>query len=180
MGGTCVKAPDRIETTRLILRKPRIEDVETIYARYACDLDVTKYLSWPIHRSVEDTKTFVRFSDLEWERWPAGPYLIESKADQTMLGGTGLGFESPTLASTGYVFARDAWGLGYATEALSAMVTLAQELGVRSLYAAVHPEHGPSQRVLEKGGFLRDGVQRTEFPNLGSTCDALRYARSFD
>ena len=31
------KGPDQIETERLILRRPLIEDVDSIFSRYACD-----------------------------------------------------------------------------------------------------------------------------------------------
>src|SRR6266545_7718451 len=120
-----MKGPERIETARLLLRKPIFEDAEAVFSGYASIPEVTKYVGWPRHRSLEDTKSFLRYSAAEWERWPAGPYLIESRADQQLLGSTGLGFESPNVAATGYVLARDAWGHGYATEALSAIVTLA-------------------------------------------------------
>jgi RimJ/RimL family protein N-acetyltransferase len=92
-----------------------------------------------------------------------------------------LAFETPVRASTGYVLARDAWGLGYATEALRAMAELAARLGVRRLYALCHPGHPASQHVLDKCGFAREGLLRrhSEFPNLrpGEPADTLIYAR---
>lgn len=176
-----MKGPERIETLRLVLRRPRRADAGAIYSRYASDPAVTKYMSWPTHQSVEDTKTFVAFSDAEWERWPAGPYLIESRDDRTLLGGTGLAFETSTDAMTGYVLARDAWGRGYATEALGALVAAGRDLGIRRLYALCHPDHSASIRVLEKCGFGLETLLRSgaEFPNLGggSRCDCLRYVR---
>jgi RimJ/RimL family protein N-acetyltransferase len=97
-----------------------------------------------------------------------------------MLGSTGLGFETPQQAATGYVLARDAWGAGYATEALAAMRDLATRLAVDRLYALCHPEHRASARVLEKCGFLLEGTLRayTEFPNLapGVPADVRCYA----
>jgi hypothetical protein len=54
----------------------------------------------------------------------------ESRTDRRLLGSTGLGFETPTRASTGYVLARDAWGQGYATEALGAIIESASNLGI--------------------------------------------------
>ena len=148
------------------------------------DSEVTKYLSWPRHRCVEDAKSFLRFSAAEWERWPAGPYLVESRDDRQLLGSTGLSFESPTVATTGYVFARDAWGQGYATEALRAVARLADDLGIRQLYAICYAGHPASVRVLEKCGFLRESVlaQYAEFPNLGPGRreDCFRYVRTFD
>ena len=107
---------ERLETERLVLRRPCADDAAAIFARYAADPEVTRYLSWRRHHSIEDTDIFIAFSDSEWERWGTGPYLTFSRADGMLLGSTGLAFESTTVASTGYVFARDAWGHGYATE----------------------------------------------------------------
>jgi ribosomal-protein-alanine N-acetyltransferase len=129
---------------------------------------------------VEQTKAFLDFSEAEWSRWPAGPYLIEGRADRKLLGGTGLAFETPTVAATGYVLARDAWGHGYATEALAAVVVVAGRLGVQRLYALCHPNHPRSIRVLEKCGFVLEHVlsRFADFPNLGSGSeDCLRYAQ---
>ena len=119
-------APERIETARLVLRRPRLDDAAAIFARYASVPEVTHYLSFPRHVSIDQTRAFLDFCDDEWRRWPVGPYLIEHRHDGRLLGGTGLGFESPWCASTGYLLARDAWGQGFATEALAAMVVVAR------------------------------------------------------
>src|SRR5262245_35999770 len=116
-----MKDPDRIETARLLLRRPSNDDAAAILARYAGDAEVTRFMSWPRHRSIEDTYAFLQMAHDGWERWPADAYLIESRQEPKLLGGTGLRFETPNTAITGYVLARDAWGQGYATEALSAM-----------------------------------------------------------
>src|SRR5512139_2249862 len=114
-----MKAPIQLNTTRLILRQPRMSDAVEVFERYASDVEVTKLLGWPRHRSVQDTEAFLRFSAQEWERWPAGPYLIVSRADGQLLGSTGFAFQTPQEAMVGYVLARDAWGKGMATEALT-------------------------------------------------------------
>ena len=103
--------------------------------RYAGDVEVTRYLGWPRHTSVADTQAFLAVSDAEWSRWPAGPYLLFARDGGQLLGGTGLAFETQERAATGYVLARDAWGRGYATEALQAMVDLARTVRIRRLYA---------------------------------------------
>ena len=155
-----------------------------MFERYAGDPDVTRFVGWPTHQSVQETKSFIAFSEAEWERWPAGPYLILTRDDGRLLGATGFGFETPYRAATGYVLARDEWGLGYATEALQAMVDLAPSLGVRRLYAICHAEHRASAHVLEKCAFEREGLLRryAEFPNLmpSGPADVLCYARVFD
>lgn len=175
-----VKPTEIIETERLLLRKPMAADAEAIFSRYASDPEVTRYMSWPTHRRIEMTQTFLAWSDDDWARWPAGSYLIFDRANTArLLGGTGLSFQNPTLAITGYVFARDAWGQGYATEALEAMVKLARRTGVKRLAASCHPDHRASAHVLEKCGFLWDEERRDqfEFPNLKpkKRCKALTY-----
>jgi len=157
-----------IETDRLRLRPPRAEDAESIFQRYAGDAEVCRYLAWPRHETIDDTLEFIAFSDAEWSRTPAGPFLVFEKQGGALVGSTGLSFESETCASTGYVFARDAWGKGYATETVRAMVALAVETGVERLYAHCHPDHFASQHVLEKAGLRREsGPEHLfEFPNL--------------
>jgi len=171
-----------IETSRLVLSRPAAGDADEVFRRYAGDSDVTRYLNWPRHRSAGDTRAFLNWSDGEWERWPAGPFLIRSRGTGQLLGGTGLSFHTFQEAMTGYVLAKDAWGQGYATEALAAMVDLAWQLDVDWLFALCHPDHGASIRVLEKCGFDRDpgGTRPVEFPNLepGKLIDALCFARS--
>jgi [ribosomal protein S5]-alanine N-acetyltransferase len=176
------KVPERLATQRLVLRRPMLADAASIFARYASDPEVTCYLGWPRHDSVEQTRSFLAFSDSQWDAWPAGPYLIESRDSGALLGGTGFTFEVPHESITGYVLARDAWGKGYATEALAALMTLCEPMGLRLVYALCHSDHVLSQRVLEKCGFRRQsGLESSEFPNLQTTGPqyAVRYVRTF-
>ena len=163
-----MKAPRELETERLILVAPAENDAAEIFERYASDPDVTRYMGWPRHQSIEDTRGFLTFSASEWERWPAGPYLIRARSDGRLLGSTGLAFDRDDEAMTGYVLAKDAWGRGYATEALRAMVDLARRLRLIRLYAPYHPENLASARVLEKCGFALDTTWhgKSLFPNL--------------
>jgi ribosomal-protein-alanine N-acetyltransferase len=176
-----MKGPKTLETRRLLLRKPAMSDAQTIFERYAGDPTVTRYMSWSTHRTISDTAAFLAWSDADWELWPAGSYLIFSRESTSLLlGGTGLAFRTPEFAVTGYVFAQDAWGQGFATEALQTMVDLARSLGVKRLEAVCHVEHRPSAHVMEKCGFQYHGILRahTEFPNLspGARSDVLSYA----
>ncbi len=174
-----MKAPDVIETARLVLRRPRPDDAEAIFSTYASDPEVTRFVGFPRHQSVDDARAFLRVSEQEWERRPAGAYLIEL-GDGRLIGGTGLHYANEYRAHTGYVLAKDSWGLGYATEALGAMVDLARALGLHRIEALCCPEHAASWRVLEKCGFQREGIlaRYLELPNLspGRPSDVLLYA----
>jgi len=170
-------APEVIETSRLRLRRPGKSDAGHIFSRYASDPDVTRYMSFRCHRSVADTTMFVDFSDVEWAANGCGPYLVLSRESGLLLGGTGLSVQDDQ-AETGYLFARDAWGFGYATEALAVMVDVAREIGLSGLHAHCHPGHAASIHVLEKCGFrFEHRVKNSHvFPNLDSAKqDVLSY-----
>jgi ribosomal-protein-alanine N-acetyltransferase len=74
-----MKGQERIETARLVLRKPTLADAEPIFQRYASDREVTKFLSWRCHQSIEETRDFLKCSEREWTQWASGTYLIESR-----------------------------------------------------------------------------------------------------
>jgi [ribosomal protein S5]-alanine N-acetyltransferase len=170
-----------IETERLLLRRPHTGDATAIFLRYSSDVEVTRYLGWPRHNSVDEALAFIQFSDAYWEQWGCGPLLIERTSDRQLLGGTGLACESPQRASTGYVLAKDAWGCGYATEALRSVVEKAAHLGMHRLHAICHVNHHASAHVLEKCGFtLEKTLDDQAFPNLTPpTAPAFRYVRVF-
>lgn len=174
------RAPETLATARLVLRRPAPADAGPIFEGYAGDPDVTRFLAWPWHRSVEDSLAFVRWSGEVWSTAPAGPYLILTR-DGALVGSTGLDVETPGRAATGFVLARTAWGRGYATEAATAMVQLAASLGITRLSALCHPENRASARVLAKTGFAREGVLRRHviLPNLDpdEPCDVECWAQ---
>jgi len=157
------------QTARLVLRPPLRDDAAVLFERYASDPEVTRFLGWPMHASLNDTEAFLSFSQAEWTKWPVGPLLITSKENGDVLGATGLAFETSYRASTGFVLARDAWGSGFASEALAAVLNIAAGANVRRLYALCHVQHGKSVAVLERCGFIREGTfhKHTVFPNLG-------------
>lgn len=178
-----MKAPEIIETERLFLRPPSSTDAEEIFTRYAADPEVTKYISFRAHVSLDDTYEFLKFSEKEWEQKPAGPYLIRLRTNNLLIGSTGLSFETPYRAMTGYIFAKDSWGKGYATESLNAMVETGKSTGLQRLYALCHTGNERSWKVLEKCGFIREATLRryAEFPNLspGVAADVFCYALIF-
>ena len=173
-----------IETERLVLRRPRVSDEPAIFSRYASDPDATRYMAFPTHRTLDDTHAFIQLSDDVWRRWPAaGPYLVFARDGVTLLGGAGIINDDAVKAQAGYILARDAWGRGYATEALLASVEAARAAGVRRLEADVHVDHAVSCRVLEKAGFVREAIRAGrpgDFPNLppAANRDAALYART--
>ena len=51
-----MKPPATIETARLRLRTPTMDDADAIFTTYARDAEATRYVSFRTHRSAEDAR----------------------------------------------------------------------------------------------------------------------------
>jgi [ribosomal protein S5]-alanine N-acetyltransferase len=168
-----------IRTARLMLRPPTPADAPAIFATYASDAEVTRYMGWPRHEKLSSSEWFVSFAAHEWKSYGTGTHLIF--LDDTLIGSTGLHVDKdrPGTVSTGYILGKAHWGRGYATEACRAMVELARARGDRRIDSYCHADHAPSARVLEKSGLLFEELVRDHmvFPNLSPALqDVRRYA----
>lgn len=80
-------------------------------------------------------------------------------------------------AELGYWLKPDRWGRGIATRAVRHITEMGfQERGLRRVYAMVYETNPASMRVLEKVGFLREGVMRSHVTKRGQLLDAVLYA----
>jgi RimJ/RimL family protein N-acetyltransferase len=167
----------RIETQRLVLRPPGGEDAAAIYA-YASEPQVCRYLAWPRHQSIADTHRFLETAQLGWQHGDRLSWVVEDDGAVVGMIGAELGRGG---AGIGYVFAREVWGRGYASEVLAAVSSaLLAQAPLRSLWAFCVPENAASARVLEKCCFSRERLLPDYFecPNLGTEKhDVVLYVR---
>jgi RimJ/RimL family protein N-acetyltransferase len=164
------KPPEQIETARLLLRKPRLEDAPDVFDGWARHPEVTRFLTWHPHESVKQSEELMKRSIAAWDGETNFRYLLEIKESGALAGMIELRLEhDPFKVSFGYTGAYAQWGKGYMTEAARACIQWAfEQPGVYRVYATVDVENIPSQRVLEKAGMQREGILRREsmHPNL--------------
>lgn len=152
--------PERIETGRLVLRKPHMQDALPIFNGWAQDRDVTRYLTWRPHEQLEQTMEFVRGCLAAWETQKRFPYVITIKETEEVIGMIDPRIEGSKVG-IGYVAARAHWGRGYITEATRAVIEWAlQQATVYRVYATTDIENIASRRVLEKAGMRCEGILR--------------------
>jgi ribosomal-protein-alanine N-acetyltransferase len=170
-----------IETNRLILRPPSMDDAPAIFQSYAQDDEVTRYLMWSAHRSLSETHAFLRSCLAADQSGASRHWVITRKADHTVLGMIVLRMED-FKADTGYVLAREEWGKGYMTEALRAVIDFAFTMkSIYRVWAVCDVDNVASARVMEKSGMVREGVLRRFMlhPNAGAEPrDVLCYAKT--
>lgn len=155
-----------LETERLLLRRFTSDDAPALLAMMSDD-EVMRFLPWFTHTCVADTASYLDEQYLTWyrvadagERGAGGLPLdlrfavclrqADGGADE-LIGFIKISSESDTL-DLGYAFCRKAWGHGYATEAVRALIAEARREGFPFL-TATHDESNPaSGRVMERCG----------------------------
>ncbi len=155
-----MQMPVQIESERLLLRKPRLEDARAIFESWAQDQDVTRYLTWRPHERIEQTQEFIRGCLRAWEGETRFPYMITLKETGEVIGMIDPRIEGPKMG-IGYGAARAHWGKGYVTEATRAIIDWAfQQPSMYRVYATTDIENVASRRVLEKVGMQCEGILR--------------------
>jgi RimJ/RimL family protein N-acetyltransferase len=171
--------PETIPTDRLILRRPRLSDAADIY-EYGGDPEVTRYMDWPTHSSLQDALDYIQAAERSWESGQEYSWVIARKPDDKAIGGVGCRVRGHAV-DLGYVLARNEWRRGYASEAARAVREWASSLdSIYRVWATCDVENAASARVLEKIGMSREGILRRWAirPNLASRAprDAFVYS----
>lgn len=172
------KGNPQLETERLILRKLVSEDVKDIYA-YASNDEVSKYMSWDTHKSIEDSKGFINFVLGKYEKDEAGEWGIVLKETGKLIGSTGCYQYSKqnSCAELGYAINRSHWGKGIMPEAVNGVLKFAfEEMGLNRIECYHYVLNEKSGRVMQKVGMTYEGTARGKIYAKGMYCDVKQYA----
>ena len=149
-----------LETERLVLRPPRMEDAAVVLESYAHDEEATRYLTFTPNQTLAETQEFMRARLRKMEQGEALSWAITRRGEDRLIGMIELrphGFK----ADFGYVLARPFWGQGLMTEALRAVLDFAFSLpGIYRVWAICDVDNVGSARVMEKAGLSFEGILR--------------------
>ena len=169
----------RIETHRLILRPFRLEDAEDMFSGWASDPEVTRFLTWPPHKSADLTRMLLE----DWvPRYENGDYFnwaIELKETGRVIGNISVVSlnEYIEAGDIGYCMSRAYWGRGIMPEALRAVMDYLFDTVKLSRITASHDVNNPnSGRVMAKAGMKKEAVMRRAGKNNQGVCDVVWYA----
>lgn len=145
-----------VRTERLLLRPGWPEDAPDVAAAIGDEAILTKLARAPSPYRLADAEEFLAAPRGESE----AVFLIfaRSKGAPKLVGGIGLHPDDEGETELGYWIARPYWGLGFATEAGSAVLDIAQHaLRQQRLVAGHFIDNPASGRVLDKLGFRPTG-----------------------
>ena len=168
-----------LETERLILRKFTENDAEAVFWNWASDDEVTKHLTWPTHRSVENSAGYLDFCLGTYKENNAYQWGIELKETGELFGNISVVKidEDLNAVELGYVIGRRFWGNSYMAEAVKAVIAfLFEEVGVNRI-AARHDVNNPnSGKVMQKAGMKYEGTLRQADRNNQGIIDYAIYS----
>jgi len=147
----------------MVLRDFTPADIDEVHA-YASDTLVTRFTTFGPNTRAQSEAFVQRAIDAT-----AAPkrqdysLAIELLGSSAVIGGCGLHNPNHDQWELGYVFAQRYWGMGLATEMVPALMDFAfSRLGARKVWAPVDAANVASARVLEKCGFLLEGLLRQD------------------
>lgn len=168
----------KIETQRLSLRPFTLEDAEPMFRNWASDPEVTKYLTWPAHESIDVTRWVLNdwighYTEADFYQWaivpdevgePIGSISVVKVNDTTQ------------WVEIGYCIGKNWWRRGFVSEALKAVIAFFfEEVGAGRIQASHDPQNPNSGAVMRKCGMTCEGTLRRAARNNQGICDISVY-----
>lgn len=170
-----------LTTERLTMRKLLVGDADDMY-EYACDENVTRYLTWSPHRDRDYTLDYLRYIGTRYRTGDFFDWALIDNESGKMIGTCGFtrfDFFNDG-AEVGYVINPRFSGRGMATEALGKIIEFGfEEIGLHRIECRYMVDNLASLKVMEKNGMTYEGIRRSSMLVKGvyrdiATCSILR------
>ena len=164
----------------MITLRPWYEhDVEALIDAIDGDPEITLWLELiPQPYGAREARAWITAATTMWRDGTASTFAVV--ADGRVIGGCGVNWidREHGVGDVGYWARGDARGSGYVTRAVVLAGRWAFEQGCERLQLRADSENVSSQRVAERAGFTREGVQRSARynPRLGRRMDFVVYS----
>ena len=158
-----------LKTDRLILRPFVIEDAQPMFDNWASDPEVTRFLTWPTHPSVDVTKQVVSswidsYNENTTYQWA----IVPVSGEFGDVCGQPIGSISAVKiredigeAEFGYCIGRRWWHMGVTSEALAAVIAFFfEQVGANRIEAHHAVDNPRSGAVMTKCGMIHEGTCR--------------------
>lgn len=156
--------PERVfQTERLAVRRWRDSDLPALLAVYG-DADAMRWVGDGKAITHDECVRWLTVTRANYVNRGYGMFAVEERASSRVIGFCGIvhpgGQAEPEIK---YAFLRSHWGLGLATEAVTALVRYGADAhGLRYIMATTAPENAVSHRVLLKAGMQRGELREND------------------
>lgn len=167
-----------IETDRLLLRQVTAEDAQDMLT-YLSDPIVVKHMGLEPFETINDVLGEIEWYESIFSKSSGMRWGITLKDHGKVIGTCGfLNMATKHKRSeVGFELSKQYWGKGIASEALSAVVKYGyNQLQLERIEALIEPTNIPSQKLVEKQGFIREGLLRHYEFTCGKFDDLFMYS----
>jgi ribosomal-protein-alanine N-acetyltransferase len=167
-----------LETPRLILRRFTLDDAADMFENWASDDEVTRFLSWPTHTSVEVSKKVAAQWVEEYKSEKYYQWCIELKETGRAIGSIAVVDikDKVDAVEIGYVIGKAYWHQGIMSEAFAAVIDyLFNKVGLNRIEARHDPHNPNSGKVMLKCGLKYEGTMIQASRNNTGICDSVVY-----
>lgn len=151
-----------LETKRLILRKVTKEDANSILD-YLSDEEVMKYYGLEPFKSINDALDEISWYQSIHNNKTGIRWGITLKEQGIVVGSCGFhnSVSQHFRTEIGFELNKEQWGKGVAVEAVEAIINYGFEhMNFQRIEALIEPPNLSSQKLVEKLGFIREGLLR--------------------
>lgn len=168
-----------LRTPRLVLRELRADDAKALFDMRS-DERVMRHIGRPRATTLADAEKLIGTITSDRANNLGITWGITFLSDDTLIGTIGyyrLKLEHHR-GEIGYMLGADHWGKGIMGEALDAAVDCGfDRFGFHSIEAVTDPRNERSNRLLERHGFLREGLFKENYFWNGEFQDSAVYSR---
>lgn len=148
-----------LETNRLILRPFEYSDATDMFEKWASDDEVTKYLTWNAHKSIDETNSIISLWINQYEKQERINFAIVLKDTLELIGGIDVVGYLDGIPVIGYVLSRKYWNNGYMSEACKKVVEFLFNKGYNKIRIDAVVENIASNKIIKKcGGILFETI----------------------
>lgn len=169
----------KLESERLILRQFVIDDAAAMYKNWTSDDEVTRYLMWQTHPSVDVSRAVLTdwvssYSDEKYYQWAI---VLKENGDEPIGSISAVHMnEDISMVHIGYCIGKTWWHKGITSEALkTVMGFFFDKVEVNRIESRHDPQNPNSGKVMEKCGMKHEGTMRSADWNNQGICDACYY-----
>jgi len=166
-----------LDTPRLALRAAGRADVAQLFEVFS-DPEAMRYWSTPPLTSIAQVETVIARAASHFADGTGMLWCVRRRDDGRAIGTISLHRfdEQNDRAEVGYILGRTAWGRGFMSEALSAVIDWAfAAMDLRRIEADTDPRNAGSIRLLERLAFKQEGLLRERWIVDGEVCDSAMF-----
>ncbi|MEG0471930.1 MAG: GNAT family protein [Solibacillus sp.] len=167
-----------LETERLVLREITMEDAPSIL-NYLSDKEVMKYYGLAPFQTVNDALDEISWYQSIFRNKTGVRWGITEKDQLVVIGSCGfLNVDGQhARAEIGFELNQAYWGKGIASETLKPIITYGfKQLKLQRIQALIEPANTASQKLVERHGFVREGLLRSYEYTCGKFDDLYMYS----